>query len=137
MSLFLFRVVLVLGGAFIVLTGLNNALGGLQTMGWLGISSFIEVTDPVKYEIRDNHIRFIGAVWAGLGVFLWIAATNPMKFKQGLYLAIALIFFAGFARFTSGDLNLVFGPDIIGSLAAELVGMPVLAIWLNRLTKKA
>ncbi len=134
MSMKLFRLVCFLGGAFIILTGLNNALGGLNTMGWLGISDFVSVTDPNQYAIRDNHIRFIGAIWAGLGLFLWLAITNPMKYRQGLYITFALIFLAGFARFTAGNLELVFGPDIVGSLIAELIGMPVLAYWLHKLS---
>lgn len=102
-------------------------------MGWLGIGDFIATTDAAKYEIRDNHIRFIGGIWAGLGLFMWLAAVNPMRFKQSLYLVFGLIFLAGFARFTSGNLELVFGPDILGSLVTELVGMPIFALWLSKL----
>ena len=133
MSLIVFRIVLLLGGAFVVLTGLNNSLGGLNTMGWLGISDFYQVTNMEMFKIRDNHVRFIGGVWTALGAFLCLAATNPLKYRQRIYLVCAAIFVAGFARFTSGDFVTVFGPDIIGSLAAELIGMPILAFWLNRL----
>ena len=130
----LFRIVCIAGGAFILLTGLDNALGGLTTMGWLASTDFLTVTDQARSEIRDNHIRFIGAIWAGIGLFWWLAATNPLKYRQGLYLTFALIFLAGFARFTAGDFELVFGPDIIGSLAAELLGMPALAFWLKKIS---
>lgn len=103
-------------------------------MGWAGANDFFLVTDQARFEVRDNHIRFIGAIWAGFGLVLWLSAHNPLKYKQGLMIIFGLIFLAGFARFTAGNPDLVFGPDIVGSLIAELIGMPILAIWLHRLS---
>jgi hypothetical protein len=38
----------------------------------------------------------------------------------------------GLARFTAMRPDIVFGPDIVGSLVAELVGMPLLWLWVSR-----
>ena len=131
------KVVLVLAGLMIILTGLNIALGGMLTLGWQGQTGFFEVTDRQSYLVQDSHIRFIGGLWLGIGLFFLIAATNVAKFKTALFLAFALIFLGGLARFSQMHFDVTFGPKIIGSLIAELVGMPILYLWVNASLRKA
>jgi hypothetical protein len=130
------RVVLVLAGLLIILTGLNIALGGMLTLGWQGQTVFFEVTDRQSYLLQDSHIRFLGGLWLGIGLFFFVAATDVRKYKRPLFLAIALIFLGGLARFSQMHLETTFGPRIIGSLIAELVGMPLLYLWVTRTTNE-
>lgn len=133
MSAALFRVVLVLSGAAVIFLALNVALGGIPTMGWLGERPFLAVTDEGQYRLIDNHVRFFGGLFAGLGLLLLFAATDPVKYRQATLLVFAAIFVGGVARFSAPDMSVVFEAEIVNSLAAELVLMPLLAFWLLRL----
>lgn len=126
------RVVLVLAGAFIVFTGLNVALGGIPTLGWQGQSSFLQVTDSTAFAVQDSHVRFLGGLWTAMGLMFIAAARSPSSFRPALYFAYAAIFLGGLARLSQMDFDTLFGPDIVGSLAAELIGMPLLFLWTRR-----
>ncbi len=126
------RVALVLAGLFTTFTGVNIAFGGIPTLGWQGVSGFFEVTDPGAFLIQDSHVRFLGGVWLGIGLTLMMAPANLRRFQPALNLIFALIFLGGLARLGQLNFAVTFGPDIAGSLAAELIGMPVLYFWLAR-----
>lgn len=126
------RAVLVLAGAFIVFTGLDIALGGIATLGWQVPTLFLEVTDPAVFLVQDSHTRFLGGVWTALGILFIVAARAPSAYKPVLYFAYAAVFLGGLARFSQLEFGTIFGPDIIGSLIAELVGMPLLFLWTRR-----
>lgn len=135
MSLTAFRAVVALAGAIVVFLGLNVALGGMATAGWLGERPFFTVTDDGQYRLLDSHIRFFGGYFAAAGVFLLFAASNPLKYAQALYLVFATIFAGGLARFSLPDMEVFMNPDVFWALAAELVLMPLLAFWLSRLRR--
>jgi hypothetical protein len=132
----LLRAVLVVGGAFTVFTGLNRALGGMRTLGWQGSTDFLRVLSEYEYLIQDSHTRFLGGVWAGVGVLLLISPLNLRAFQPVLNAVFAIIFVGGLARFSMMRPDIVFGADIIGSLAAELLLMPLLFVWLSRAIKQ-
>jgi hypothetical protein len=121
---------LVGAGAFTMFTGLNRALGGIRTLGWQGSTDFLEVVSRHEYLIQDNHTRFLGGVWTGVGMLLLIAPLNLRAFQPVLNFVFAAIFLGGLARFTVMSGDVVLGPDIVGSLVAELVGMPLLLVWV-------
>lgn len=130
------RVVLVLAGLVIILTGLNTALGGMLTLGWQGQTVFFQVTDEHAYLVQDSHIRFLGGLWLGIGLFFLVASTNVQRFRSALVLAFALVFLGGLARFSQMHFEVTFGPEIVGSLIAELVAMPLLYLWVARTLNK-
>lgn len=132
MSQRLLSAVLVAAGAFTMFTGLNRALGGMRTLGWQGTTDFLQVVSRHEFLVQDNHARFLGGVWTGVGLLLAIAPFNLRAFQPVLYFVFAAIFLGGLARFTAMSPELVFGPDIVGSLLAELIGMPLLALWVSR-----
>jgi hypothetical protein len=70
------RIVLVLAGVFIILTGINITFGGMQTLGWQGKSAFFEVTNEHAFLVHDSHIRFLSGLWLGVGALFIVAATN-------------------------------------------------------------
>src|SRR5262245_55136344 len=97
-----------------------------------GQTRFFEVIDERGYLLQDNHNRFFGGLYGGIGLFLILAATNPQRYRQGLNLMFFLTFMGGLARFTALRPDVIFGPAIVGSLIVELVLMPILFVWLAR-----
>jgi hypothetical protein len=124
--------VLAIAGVFTSFTGLNRALGGMQTMGWQGSTEFLRVVAEHEFLIQDNHTRFLGGVWTGVGLLLLISAFNPKRFQPSLNFIFAIIFLGGLTRFTAMRPEIVFGPDIVGSLIAELILMPLLFVWVRQ-----
>jgi hypothetical protein len=131
------RVVLVLAGIVILFTGVNTAFGGMLTLGWQGQTTFFEVTDQHSYLVQDSHIRFLGGLWMGIGLLFIVASRKVERYQGALKFAFVLIFLGGLARFSQMQLDITFGKDIVGSLIAELAGMPLLYFWLSRTVKKS
>lgn len=126
------RAVLMLGGAFIVATGFDFAVGGIASLDFEGPRDFFTVTNQHAFDVRDNHTRFIGGVWLGVGLVFISSALFLQALKPALYASIALIFLGGLARFSAQQIDLVFSPEIAPSLAAELIGMPLLWLWVRQ-----
>jgi hypothetical protein len=129
-------ILVVLGLANIVL-GINTGLGGLETLGWQGDAAFFQVTDGHLYLIRDSHTRFYGGLYVAIGVFLIVAATNTRRYRTGLYLVFGMIFAGGLARLSVLSADVILDPDLTTSLIIELIGMPLLAIWLRKVNPTA
>jgi hypothetical protein len=130
-------ILVVLGLANIFL-GINTGLGGLETLGWQGDASYFQVTDEHLYLLRDSHTRFYGGLYIAIGVFLIVAATNTRRYSTGLYLVFGMIFTGGLARLSVLRADVILDPDLTTSLIIELIGMPLLTIWLRKvLTTKA
>jgi hypothetical protein len=126
------RIVLLLAGVSIVFTGINVAFGGIRTLGWQGERAFFDVTNPTAFFAQDSHVRFLGGLWLGVGLFFILASTNLSKYRSALLVVLALIFLGGLARLTQMDLDTTLGPKIVGSFVAELVVIPILYFWLSR-----
>ena len=129
----LLRVVLAAAGAFILLTGVNVGFGGIATLGLQGPRDFFAVTDPTAFAAQDSHVRLFGGLWLAVGLVFAAGAVRPRALRPGLLLCCGLIFVGGLARFSALQPQVMFGPHLAGSVAAELVGMPLLALWLARL----
>jgi hypothetical protein len=129
-------ILIVLGLANIVL-GINTGLGGLETLGWQGGATFFQITDEHLYLIRDSHTRFYGGLYIAIGAFLIVAATNTRRYRTGLYLVFGMIFAGGLARLSVLRGDVIFDADLSTSLIIELIGMPLLAIWLRRVVTSA
>ncbi len=128
----LLRILLAVIGIVIVLLGLNVSLGGMQTLGWQGVSDFFVVTDSEAFAVQDNHIRFIAGVWTGVGVYFVAAALLPQQFSSALKAMIVLVMFGGIARLFVLDLTLLMSLQIAPSLVAELVLFPLLGWWIHK-----
>jgi Domain of unknown function (DUF4345) len=133
----LLRIVLVLGGGFILLTGVDVGLGGITTLGLMGTNDFIAVTDPHAFSVHDSHVRFLGGLWIGIGFAFLGGAIWLQGLRPALYLAYAAIFIGGVARLSSQPQDVLFTSEVAGSLAAELIGMPLLFAWTWFARKKA
>jgi Domain of unknown function (DUF4345) len=133
----IFRIVLFLAGSFVVLTGLDNGLGGMRTLGWMGPNDFVVVQDAYVFAVQDNHAKFLGGIWFGVGLTLWAGAWSLERFDQALKLVFSLIFLGGVMRVVSSNPEIFFGPDIVGALAAELIGMPILYLWHRQVLRSS
>ena len=123
------RVALGLLSAGFIYTGIDNAFGGITTLGWQGLSGFAQITDPVQFAIRDSHVRFLGGVYTLMGGAVALSAIQLRRFHDLLRLALIAAFVGGLARFTQMDLSVTFGPGVLVPLIAELVVMPLLYLW--------
>ena len=121
------RAVLPLVGVVVVVLGLNVGLGGIRTLGWQGGGEFLTVSDPALFAVRDSHIRFIGGIWLGMGLTLAAGAVWFDRLRPVLVAITALVFVGGLTRL-SGTLS----PDVLPSLALELIGFPLLGWWTAR-----
>lgn len=136
-SRLLLGVVLVLAGAFTIFTGFNRAFGGIRTLGWQGSTNFISVVSEQDFLVQDNHTRFLGGVWACVGLLLLLAPIDLKACRPALNFVFASIFVGGLARFTQMRSDIVFGPDIVGSLVAEIIGIPLLFLWVSKAVQQA
>jgi hypothetical protein len=130
------RVALGLLSAGFIYTGIDNAFGGVMTLGWQGLSDFAQITDPVQFAVRDSHVRFLGGVYTLMGGAVALSAIQLRRFHDVLRLALIAAFVGGLARFTQLDLSVTFGPGVLVPLVAELVGMPLLYFWAGSVLRQ-
>lgn len=134
MSILALRAVLILTGAVVILLGSNVGLGGIQTLGFQGSGDFLDITDTTLFEIRDNHVRFIGGTFLATGLLLVLSGLR-LSLARSVVPTIALLFvIGGLARLSAADLGLLTGWDIAPSLLFEVIGPPLLALWTLRVT---
>ena len=126
----LLNFVVMVVGVVIIFLGMNIGLGGIKTLGWQSSRDFISITDPATFHAQDNHIRFIGGVWFGVGVAFLIGAFAMRTFRSTLIILSVMISIAGLFRLTSMDAGIIFSTAIAPSFVFELVGFPLLAWWL-------
>ena len=130
LSEIILRVVLVVGGAFAVFTGFDFAVGGIRSLGLEGPVLSLTTSDPHALDLRDSHARFLGGVWLTVGLVFMASAARLQSLRVALLASTAMIFMGGVARFSTYAPEVLFDPAIMGSLTAELIGMPVLFYWV-------
>jgi hypothetical protein len=134
---YLLRGVMLLIGAVIVVLGLNVGLGGIKTLGWQGgTAAFVTVTDLTLFGIRDNHVRFIGGVWLAAGLLMMAGSVWLERLRPVLIALTGMVFVGGLARFSAFDPSILLQPSIAPSLLLELVGFPLLGLWVSRAERR-
>ena len=126
------KVVLLLIGAAIVMLGLNVGLGGIRTLGWQLSPDFLTITNADIFHTQDSHIRFMGGVWFGIGGLFLASVVAFEKLRTVLIALCAVIAVAGLFRLSSLNAELIFSAEILPSLVFEIVGFPLLCVWLFR-----
>lgn len=124
--------VVALTGAAIVFLGLNVGLGGIRTLGWQGPQDFVSVSDLAAFMTQDSHVRFIGGVWFSVGALFLAGAFALEKLRPTLIALCLVIAVAGLFRFSALDAGAILNVAIAPSMIFELLGFPMLAIWLAR-----
>jgi len=126
----LINITLLLVGAAIMALGLNIGLGGIQTLGWQLPRDFITVTDPATFAIQDNHIRFIGGVWFTVGTLFAVGSVTLNRLRPTLTVLCAMIAIGGLFRLSGIGIDVVTDSNILPSFLLEILGFPLLALWL-------
>jgi hypothetical protein len=128
----LLRTVLVIAGLVMIALGLNVGLGGIRTLGLQVPGDFLQVTDAAVFASQDSHVRFLGGFWLGAGLLM---ASGSLWFErlQSLLIAIcAMAFLGGVMRLTAHDPAIVLVQGLLPSVVAELLGFPLLGVWISR-----
>ena len=128
------RVLLAIIGAVIIWLGLNVGLGGIATLGWQGPSDFFTVIDNAAFKVQDNHVRFLGGIWLGVGVFFIAGAVYLHRLNSILTALILMVFIGGLARLSAVDPSLLMSAKIAPSLIMELIFFPAIGFWINHAT---
>ncbi len=128
----LLNIVVALTGFAIIILGLNIGLGGILTLGWQGARDFVTITDAPSFWVQDSHVRFIGGLWFGVGVTFLTGGFWLSQLRPTLMILCTLIAAAGLFRLSALRSDIILSADIAPSMILELVGFPLLAIWLLR-----
>lgn len=119
-------------GIVIIFLGLDVALGGIRTLGWMGTPDYLEIVDSTAFRVQDSHFRFLGGVWVGVGVVFFAGAFLLRRLRTVLIVLCGVIFIGGIARFSAFDLRVLFSLSVLPSLLAELILFPVIGYWIHK-----
>jgi Domain of unknown function (DUF4345) len=125
------RTCLAATGIVTVYVGVDNAFGGVATLGLQGPTDFFSITQDQAFRVRDSHVRFLGAVWGGVGLVFLTGAIWPIAMRTTLVVLAGLAVLGGLARFSSMGLSALFGAGLGLPLVIELVLFPLLGtlVW--------
>ena len=112
--------------AFAIVTGLLDVGAGPALLPALGSSlSADALSDPVL----DSQMRYLGAMWSGVGALLWWTTGAPRERTSALYIMLSAIFLGGAGR-VAGAIRRGAGPPILPVFTVvELVGAVILLSW--------
>lgn len=131
-----FKLILAIFALMFITIGIDKGLGGIITLGLQNQVQFIDITDTYVFSVQDSHMRFFGGMFIGLGLFLARAMTDLVRYQSSLQMILGIVFIGGLARLSQLDLSLLLGTDLVGSVMAELVVMPLLYLWLQKICAK-
>lgn len=100
----------------------------------IGAASLARIDSPLPADalsdpVLDSQIRFFGAIWLGYGLCLWLAAGEMDKRPQGFRLMMAILFLSGLGRLVSALSVGWPSAPLVGGMAVELIGVPLLLVW--------
>ena len=85
----------------------------------------------------DSQNRFYGAAFSLFGGLWWLSSCDVAKYQKVLKLSFLIFFLAGASRLVSiGMLGLPSIP-IIALTGVELIGPPLMFLWLNKVLPNA
>ena len=122
-----------IGAGVFVVASMHLLFGpGSEVMLGSAISAN-SLTDPVI----DSQNRFYGVAFALYGGIFILASTDVVKYQQVLLLAFAIFFLAGLARIASIMVTDWPPPTVIGLSLIEIIGPPLMIMWLLKVVKKS
>lgn len=129
-----FRVVVRALAVLALLTGAVDVLIGLPGQQKIGAALAEGYADP----LLNSQLRYLGSVWFGFGVLLWHCLGDLPKYASIVWGAFIIVFIGGLGRVAS-VLQFGFPPSELGrnfvilATAIEIVGMPLLLVWMRSL----
>lgn len=124
------KAITVLLSSLALLTGAMDVVIGVAGQANIGVGNAASVAlDPVL----DSQVRFLGAVWLGLGAIQLVCLGDLRRYSTILQLCFAIVILGGIGRalsllqagHPSSDIGTVF---IAVALAIELMLVPL--VWL-------
>ncbi|MBM3520029.1 MAG: DUF4345 domain-containing protein [Alphaproteobacteria bacterium] len=128
------RVLLAAAAFLTIYVGIDNALGGITTLGLQGPTNSAAVNDLDAFAVRDNHVRFLGGVWLAAGLVMLAAAIAPAQFRQPLLTVTMLAVGGGLARFSASGIGDLWSNALLVPLIAEFLVLPALGLATWTLT---
>ena len=126
------RVLLALIAVAMVVIGLNTALGGMATLGWQFSPAFMEISDPETFARHDSNARFFAGVYVAFGLCLGASAIWFNRLRVAAIAFVLAITAGGLFRLLQPGYSPLSDAELLPSLIAEIVFMPLLALWLAR-----
>lgn len=121
-----------------IITGLGDLTLGAAMQKPLGLLlDAVAINEP----LLNSQIRFLGAVWFGYGLGLWLALRSISRHSALILGLLAVLVVGGVGRVLALLVNglpasVTAGGFILFALAIELVLAPVLMLWLSRYAQK-
>ena len=122
------RIALGIAGVVIAYQGIDNALGGIASLGLQGPTNFFTIIDQHAFQVRDSHLRFLGGVWFGVALVFCLGAAWFRPMRVAIATVCALAFAGGLARLSSMSLDQLIADGLAPALAAELFILPLIGI---------
>lgn len=131
------KVITVLLAMLALLTGAMDVIAGVAGQANIGVGAAASAPfDPVL----DSQVRFLGAVWLGLGAIQLVCLGDLRRYGVMLQLCFAILVLGGIGRVLSllqlGQPASGTGPAFIAvALVIELVLVPLAWITFRRTTR--
>jgi hypothetical protein len=120
------QIVLGILGLIPILTGALNLMLGASALNIFGAAVSPDVLNNV---VIDSQIRFLGAIWLGVGIVLYWALPAIEKQTTLFRLLIGSIFLGGIGRSISAFSVGTPPNHLIAAIVLELIGMPLIILW--------
>jgi hypothetical protein len=132
------QIVLAILALIPILTGgLDLFLGARALNLSIGVNTGVFPPEVISNAFLDSQIRFLGAIWFGIGVMMyWIIPSIDQQTTLFRLLAGA-IFLGGIGRLSSAFLVGLPPSEFIVFIALELIGMPLLVLWQSWISTSA
>lgn len=114
-------------------TGAADVLVGLSGQQLIGAALAEGYADP----LLNSQIRYLGAIWFGFGLLVWVCAADPARYAGILSGCLWIVMLGGLGRVASVS-QFGFPPSrggtafVILAIAIEVLGMPLLLLWQRR-----
>jgi Domain of unknown function (DUF4345) len=126
------QTVLAILGLIPILTGGLDLILGARSLRVVGSSMPLGNLNDV---VLDSQIRFLAAIWFGVGIILYWVIPSIDKQTTLFRLLMGGIFLGGIGRMSSAVLVGIPPVQFIAVIVLELIGVPILVLWQSALSK--
>lgn len=134
-----FQITLYVLAVIPVLTGLLDVVLGLRAIESFSVGISSAFLGDVLYNAQ---YRFLGGVWIGFGVLLYVCAKDLQKYAAILKIVLLSILVGGIGRLITIlhiglPENTAGAAFVLGNMAIETVGMLGLLLWQSKIPLKS
>jgi hypothetical protein len=126
------QTVLAILGLIPILTGGLDFVLGARSLHVVGS---LMPLDAVNDVVLDSQIRFLAAIWLGVGIILYWVIPSIDRQTTLFRLLMGGIFLGGIGRISSAILVGIPPVQFLAVIVLELVGVPILILWQSALSK--